>query len=69
VAPGQLIALRLSWRPPVRVTARATPIALPSHPIYVLNMSVTSDAAAEEVVELLRGPLLPQRLREGMEHA
>jgi DNA-binding IclR family transcriptional regulator len=58
-----------SWQP--EVVALATPIMIPGHSVVVLNMSVTSDAAAQEVVERLRGPLLAlaQRVREAIEHS
>jgi DNA-binding IclR family transcriptional regulator len=57
-----------SWQP--QVVALATPIVVDDQPIYVLNMSVTGDMPAEDVVEALRGPLLAlaQRIREGIEH-
>lgn len=57
-----------SWQP--EVVALATPIVVVDHPVYVLNMSVTGNANAEEVVERLRKPLLGlgQRLREALGH-
>lgn len=57
-----------SWQP--EVIALSTPIAVPDHPVYVLNMSVTGHSAREEVVERLREPLrvLAQRLREAIAH-
>ncbi|WP_140636751.1 IclR family transcriptional regulator [Methylibium rhizosphaerae] len=57
-----------SWQP--QVVALAAPIVVDGHPVYVLNMSVTGDTPAEDVVEALRGPLLSlaQRIREGIEH-
>jgi DNA-binding IclR family transcriptional regulator len=57
-----------SWQP--QVVALATPIAISGQPVYVLNMSVTSDARAEEVVERLHGPLLAlaERLKDAIEH-
>jgi DNA-binding IclR family transcriptional regulator len=57
-----------SWQP--QVVALSTPIAVPDHPVYVLNMSVTGHSAPEEVIERLRGPLLvlAQRLREAIAH-
>ncbi|MDE1949053.1 MAG: IclR family transcriptional regulator [Burkholderiales bacterium] len=45
-----------TWQP--QVVALATPVALPDHPIYVLNMSVSGDTPATEVVERLHGPLM-----------
>lgn len=45
-----------SWQP--QVVALAMPIVTMDHPVYVLNMSVTADAAPGEVVERLHGPLL-----------
>lgn len=53
-----------SWQP--QVVALATPVALPGHPVHVLNMSVTGDEAAGTVVERLREPLLAlaKQLRE-----
>jgi DNA-binding IclR family transcriptional regulator len=55
-----------SWQP--QVVAMATPVAVANHPVYVLNMSVTGDAAAADSVERLRGPLLDLagRLREAV---
>ena len=55
-----------SWQP--QVIALATPIVVPDQPIYVLNMSVNTDAAPEEVVERLSGPLLAlaQRVRDAI---
>jgi DNA-binding IclR family transcriptional regulator len=55
-----------SWQP--QVVALATPIVVADHPVYVLNMSVTTDAAPDEVVERLGDPLLAlaRRLRESM---
>jgi DNA-binding IclR family transcriptional regulator len=57
-----------SWQP--QVVALATPIVVPDQPVYVLNMSVTSEATAQEVVERLRDPLLAlaQRVRVGIAH-
>jgi len=57
-----------SWQP--QVVALATPIVIPGQPVYVLNMSVTTDANAEDVVERLRGPLLAlaERLKDAIEH-
>lgn len=55
-----------SWQP--QVVALASPIAVVGHPIYVLNMSVTGETQASEVVERLHEPLLllAQRLRESI---
>jgi DNA-binding IclR family transcriptional regulator len=55
-----------SWQP--QVVALAAPVAVPSHPVYVLNMSVTGDIAPAEVVERLRDPLLDlaRRLRDSI---
>ncbi len=52
-----------SWQP--QVVALATPVVVVDHPIYVLNMSVTGDSAAQEVVDRLSEPLLSlgQRLQ------
>ena len=52
-----------SWQP--EVVALATPIVVPDHPVYVLNMSVTTETPAAEVVNRLREPLLAlgKRLR------
>jgi len=57
-----------SWQP--QVVALATPIVVADHPVYVLNMSITGEAAPLEVVERLREPLLTlaQRLRESISH-
>jgi DNA-binding IclR family transcriptional regulator len=45
-----------SWQP--QVVALATPMVMAVHPVYVLNMSVTTDAEPDEVVARLRDPLL-----------
>lgn len=45
-----------SWQP--QVVALATPIALARGPVVVLNMSVTGDAPAPDVVQRLQEPLL-----------
>jgi hypothetical protein len=47
-----------SWQP--EVIALATPIVVKDHPIYVLNMSVTTEGGAEYagVVGKLRTPLM-----------
>lgn len=57
-----------TWQP--QVVALATPVAVVDHPVYVLNMSVTGDAEAEEVVERLSEPLLSlgRRLQEAIGH-
>lgn len=49
------------WQP--QVVALATPVVVADHPIYVLNMSVTGDSEAKDVVERLRDPLLGLRRR------
>ncbi len=53
-----------SWQP--QVVALATPVFLDSHPVHVLNMSVTGDETPQAVVERLREPLLAlaRQLRE-----
>ena len=53
-----------TWQP--EVVALATPIVMDDHPIYVLNMSVTSQAQPDTVVRELKAPLLELgvRLRE-----
>ena len=50
--------------------ALATPVVVVDHPIYVLNMSVTGDAEAEDVVERLCEPLLSlgRRLQDAISH-
>ena len=55
-----------SWQP--EVVALAAPVVVADHPIYVVNMSITGDAAPDEVVERLHGPLLglARRLRESI---
>jgi DNA-binding IclR family transcriptional regulator len=55
-----------SWQP--QVVALAAPIVAAGHPVYVLNMSATSDAAPQEIVERLHEPLLAlaQRLQEAI---
>jgi len=52
-----------AWQP--EVVALATPIVIADHPVYVVNMSVTADTPASEVVSQLREPLLAlgKRLR------
>ena len=57
-----------SWQP--QVVALATPVVVVDHPIYVLNMSVTGESAAKEVVDRLREPLLGlgRRLRDAISH-
>lgn len=45
-----------AWQP--EVVAVATPIATPLHPIYVLNVSVSTTTPLDEVVPTLKGPLL-----------
>jgi len=56
-----------SWQP--QVVALATPIVVGGHPVYVLNMSVTTEASADAVaVEL--GPALLElaaKLRDAIE--
>jgi DNA-binding IclR family transcriptional regulator len=44
-----------SWQP--QVVALATPIVMPGHPIYVLNMSVNTESAQQETVDRLAEPL------------
>jgi DNA-binding IclR family transcriptional regulator len=53
-----------AWQP--QVVALATPVVLPGHPVYVLNMSITGDTEPVQVVERLHPPLLAlaQRLRD-----
>jgi DNA-binding IclR family transcriptional regulator len=55
-----------SWQP--QVVALATPVAVADHPIYTLNMSVTGDTGAQEIVDRLSGPLLAlgRRLTEAI---
>ncbi len=57
-----------TWQP--QVVALATPVVVVDHPIYVLNMSVTGDTEAEDVVERLCEPLLSlgRRLQEAISH-
>lgn len=45
-----------SWQP--QVVALATPLQVPGHPVYVLNMSVNEDGNPLEVVDRLKAPLL-----------
>jgi DNA-binding IclR family transcriptional regulator len=45
-----------TWQP--EVTALATPVVLQGRPIYVLNVSVTSERPPADVVKSLAGPLL-----------
>jgi DNA-binding IclR family transcriptional regulator len=45
-----------TWQP--EVTALATPIVIEGRPIYVVNLSVTSEEPASRWVERLREPLL-----------
>ena len=45
-----------SWQP--EVVALATPITVVHHPVYVLNMSVATQAAPASVVRALKPPLL-----------
>jgi DNA-binding IclR family transcriptional regulator len=45
-----------TWQP--EVTALATPVVMEGRPIYVVNVSVTSERSPAEVVESLRRPLL-----------
>jgi DNA-binding IclR family transcriptional regulator len=55
-----------SWQP--QVIALATPIAMQGHPVYVLNMSVNTDADPTEVVDRLSTPLaaLASKIRQAM---
>ncbi len=55
-----------SWQ--AQVVAIATPIVVAGHPTYVLNMSVTTGASADEVARQLAPGLmaLAQRLREAI---
>jgi DNA-binding IclR family transcriptional regulator len=57
-----------SWQP--QVVALATPIVVPGHPIYVLNMSVAADIDPAEVVDRLQTPLLnlAKLLTEAVRH-
>lgn len=57
-----------AWQP--QVVALATPVVVVNHPIYVLNMSVTGDSDANEVVERLCDPLLSlgRRLQDAIGH-
>lgn len=57
-----------AWQP--QVVALATPVVVADHPIYVLNMSVTGEAEAEEVVDRLSEPLLTlgRRLQDAIGH-
>ena len=50
-----------SWQP--QVVALATPIVVNDQPIYALNMSVTTEAEPEKVVDQLSEPLLALRRR------
>ncbi|MFI5446275.1 IclR family transcriptional regulator [Polaromonas sp. UC242_47] len=45
-----------SWQP--EVVALATPIVMDDHPVYILNMSVTSQALQQVVISELSSPLL-----------
>lgn len=55
-----------SWQP--EVVALATPIVVPDHPIYVLNVSVATEASPGSVVRELKGPLLAlaKEIRESL---
>lgn len=57
-----------TWQP--QVVALATPVVVDDHPIYVLNMSITGDTEAKEVVDRLSEPLLSlgRRLKEAISH-
>ncbi len=57
-----------SWQP--EVVALATPIVVEDHPVYVLNMSVATQASTTAVVGELSSPLmdLAARMREAMGH-
>ena len=57
-----------SWQP--EVVALAAPLAVAGHPVYVLNMSVTSDVAPAETVARLREPLLAlaNQLNDSIRH-
>jgi DNA-binding IclR family transcriptional regulator len=57
-----------TWQP--QVVALATPVVVADHPIYVLNMSVTGDTDAREVVDRLNEPLLMlgRRLQDAIAH-
>jgi len=57
-----------SWQP--QVVALATPIVVIDQPVYVLNMSVTSEAAPQDIVDRLGQPLLnlAHRLRDLIQH-
>ncbi|MDR3455334.1 MAG: helix-turn-helix domain-containing protein [Rhodoferax sp.] len=56
-----------SWQP--QVVALATPVVVVDRPVYVLNMSITGDVEALEVVARLREPLLAlaDRLRTSID--
>jgi len=56
-----------AWQP--EVVAIATPIVLPDHPTYVLNMSISGSTSPEQFVESLKRPLLElaQRIRIALE--
>lgn len=58
-----------AWQP--QVVALATPVVVADQPIYVLNMSVTGDIDAEQVVDRLCEPLLNlgRRLQDAIRHA
>lgn len=58
-----------AWQP--GVVALATPIVVPGRPVYVLNMSVTGDAAPAQIVDQLREPLLAlaRRIAQAIEAA
>ncbi len=55
-----------SWQ--AEVVALATPVVVESHPIYALNMSVTTQAAADVVTGELGAPLmdLAARIRDAL---
>ena len=55
-----------SWQP--QVVALATPIAMPGHPIYVLNMSINTEAEPLATVDRLSKPLLylADQIRKGV---
>ncbi len=57
-----------AWQP--QVVALATPLVVLDHPVYVLNMSITGDTAAKEVVDRLSEPLLSlgRRLQDAISH-
>lgn len=51
----------VSWQP--EVVALSTPIVIDNFPIFVLNMSVTTQASVQSIADQLAGPLLELKAR------